>query len=124
MALERGRLILVNSVLTNLPVYWMSICRIPKTILNAINYRIFNFIWDGLLEHTKFHLISWDKMEKPKEIGGWAIRNIYLFSRSTNAKILWRTLFLESLWHRAILAKYFKTSSIEQWIRNPNKPKK
>jgi hypothetical protein len=31
-------------------------------------------------------LISWDKIAKPKKMGGWGIKNIYTFGKALAAK--------------------------------------
>jgi hypothetical protein len=42
-----GRLILEKSVLQRLPVYWLSLVKIPSSILHRIQHLTVNFIWRG-----------------------------------------------------------------------------
>jgi len=72
-----GRLILAKSVLQSLPVYWLSLVRIPSSILHKIQQLIANFIWRGHRKNTGFHLTKWKNIARPKENGGWGIQNIY-----------------------------------------------
>jgi hypothetical protein len=40
-----GRVILVKAVLESISVYWLSLEKIPKSVLNNIRRRMFNFLW-------------------------------------------------------------------------------
>ena len=42
-------------------------------------------------------LIKWSKLAKPKELGGWEINNMFVFSHYLVAKIIWRLLFNNGL---------------------------
>jgi hypothetical protein len=42
-----GRFILVNSVLQSLSVFWMSLEKIPSSILKLLRRLSFNFLWNG-----------------------------------------------------------------------------
>ena len=39
-----GRLMLARSVLTNMAMYWFSLCEVPKSIINKIRMMIMAFI--------------------------------------------------------------------------------
>jgi len=38
---------LVKFVLENIPVYWLSVEKIPKITVNNIRKRMFSFLWSG-----------------------------------------------------------------------------
>jgi hypothetical protein len=52
------RVTLVKVVLESIPVYWLSLAKIPKSILNNIRKRMFNFLWTGKKIKEGVHLIS------------------------------------------------------------------
>jgi hypothetical protein len=81
-----GRVILVKSVLESIPVYWLSLANIPKCTLNNIRRRMFNFLWTGNKLKEGVHLISWKKLAKPKKVGGWGIKNIFIFGKALSSK--------------------------------------
>ena len=54
-------------------------------------------------------------------MGGWGLKNIFLFAQALAAKGGWRLIKTYSLWTRVIKQKYFPLESIEHWIRNPRK---
>ena len=76
---------MVKLVLENVPVYWISLCKIPKSILHAIRCRVLNFLFSGSRDKSKFHLVWWDSVARPKEIGGWVIKNIEIFCKALAA---------------------------------------
>jgi hypothetical protein len=42
-----GRYTLIKVVLESIPVYWLSVEKIPKGTLNNIRRRVFSFLWTG-----------------------------------------------------------------------------
>lgn len=68
-----GRLTLVNSVLTAIPTYWMSIFKLQFGSLCIDKIRR-DFLWSGPdTHHSKIRLVSWTRLCKSKEQGGWEI---------------------------------------------------
>jgi len=116
-----GRLVLVKSVLEAIPVYWMSLAWIPKGILEIIRRICFKFLWSGKKEDQTTPWVNWKKIAVPKGLGGWGLKNIFLFHKALAAKGGWRLLKSTSLWTRVIKMKYFPEDSIEDWVRNPRK---
>jgi hypothetical protein len=76
-----GRYILVKSVLENIYVYWLSLEKIPKSILNMIRRQMFSFLWLGNKEIERFHLVNWNRIAKPKKIGGWDLKIFYVLEK-------------------------------------------
>jgi hypothetical protein len=76
-----GRLTLVKVVLESIPVYWLSVEKIPKSTLNNIRKRMFSFLWSGKKLKEGLHLINWQKIAMPKKDGGWGIKNIFLLGK-------------------------------------------
>ena len=56
-----------------------------------------------------------------KGLGGWGLKDIFLFSKALVAKGGWRLLKSSSLWTRVIKQKYLYGESLLDWIRNPRK---
>jgi hypothetical protein len=81
-----GRLVLINLVLEAILVYYHTLAHIPKWILEKIRKFCFNFLWQGSNDYQVNNLVKWQKMEAPKSLGGWGIKNINLFGRALEAK--------------------------------------
>jgi len=116
-----GRLVLVKSVLEAIPVYWMSLAWIPKGTLESIRRICFRFLWSGKKEDQTTPWVNWKRIAVPKGLGGWGLKNIFLFSKALAAKGGWRLLKTNSLWTRVIKQKYLPEENIEDWVRNPRK---
>lgn len=116
-----GRLTLVNSVLQAMPVFWAALTWIPKGILHKIKQLCSRFLWSGSKEDSVLPWVAWDKIARPKDWGGWGIKNLYDFSISLVAKSGWRLITSENLWTRVVKRKYIHPLPLEDWIRNSNK---
>ena len=117
-----GRLILLKSVLQSILVYWASIAYIPKGILTKIRKLCFSFLWITSKHIEGIPLVKWKTLARPKELGGWGIKNLELFCKALAANTM--CIFLqnpENLWARVILSKYCYESSLTDWIKNPDK---
>ena len=54
-----GRLTLIKSSLSNLPTYFLSLFRIPVSVVNRLEKLQRDFLWGGQNEEPKFHLVKW-----------------------------------------------------------------
>ena len=48
-----GRLVLIRSVLSSIPVYWMALIPIPYSILDNLRKLIFSFLWASSTKKRK-----------------------------------------------------------------------
>jgi hypothetical protein len=112
-----GRFILIKSVLESLPVYWMSLQKIPLKIINILRRLIFNFLWNSHLGKFRFHLCSWEMLSKPRRFGGWGLMNLSIFNTALLANSFWRAVSIDSIWHRIIMDKYLGSWPLASWIR-------
>ena len=51
---------LVKVVLTGLAVYWLTLARIPQSILKFLRHAIFNFLWGISSGKSKIHLVDFN----------------------------------------------------------------
>ena len=98
-----GRLTLIKSVLNSLPVYYMSMFKMPKAIAAKIVSIQRSFFWGGLSENRKgCNRVRWTDIQLPKQMGGLGVGNImhknlmllfkwwWRFSDSNNA--MWKKI--------------------------------
>ena len=71
-----GRLVLLNSVLSSLPMFMMSFFEIPKGILKRLDFYRSRFFWLGNNDKRKYRLAKWDIICRPKDQGGLGITNL------------------------------------------------
>eukprot|EP00253_Pinus_taeda_P022819 PITA_22819 len=101
-----GRLPLIKSVLLAMPVYWAALTWVPKGILDKIRRICSRFLWAGSKEDSVLPWVAWEKVARPKEWGGWGIKNLSDFSLSLAPKSGWRIIKMENLWTRVVKRKY------------------
>ena len=53
-----GRITLIKSALSNLPTYFLSLFPIPASVANQITRLQRSFLWSGLGDKPKFHLVN------------------------------------------------------------------
>jgi hypothetical protein len=66
----------------------------------------FKFLWAKDSEKKNFPSVSWKKIDVPKEMGGWGIKNIHCFAKSLAAKCVWRSLEGKGLWCKSLLCMF------------------
>jgi hypothetical protein len=68
-----GRLVLLKSVLTSLPVYALSFFKAPSGIISSIESLLNNFFWGGGEDRRKIAWVRWQEVCMSKEAGGWGL---------------------------------------------------
>ncbi|KAG2700542.1 hypothetical protein I3760_06G002500 [Carya illinoinensis] len=71
-----GRITIIKSTLSNLPTYFLSLFLIPVSVATHNEKLYRDFLWSGLGNEFKFHLVKWDKVCSPISSAGLGIRNL------------------------------------------------
>lgn len=104
---QAGRTILLQSVISALPAYYMSIFMLPKRVYRSIDIRMKNFFWGFDGESRHFHPKSWESICKLKTYGGLGLRKMEDVNRALVAKMGWELAQgKDCLWVSALQAKY------------------
>lgn len=102
-----GRLILLKSVLSSLPVYFLSFFKAPTGIISSLESLFKRFFWGGCEESRKISWVDWNSVCLPKEEGGLGVRRLCEFNLSLLGKWCWRMLGeKDRLWYRVLRARY------------------
>ncbi|RVX21544.1 putative ribonuclease H protein [Vitis vinifera] len=102
-----GRITLLHSCLSHIPSYFLSLFKIPTSVAAKIERLQRDFLWSGVGEGKRDHLVRWEAVCKPRIIGGLGIGKIPLRNRALLGKWLWRfPRESTSLWHQVILSIY------------------
>jgi mannosylglycoprotein endo-beta-mannosidase len=84
-----GRLTLCTSVLSALPLHYMSALDVPKTVIKAIDRRRRAFFWTGEDQcHGSKCLVAWDAVQAPKDKGGLGVKDLALQNRCLLMKFI------------------------------------
>jgi hypothetical protein len=67
----------------------LSLFPLPRSVAAHIEKLQLDFLWGGIEEELKYHLVSWSKVYTPISEGGLGIRNFVMFNRALLGKWLW-----------------------------------
>lgn len=102
-----GRVTLAQSSLSNIPGYTMQTCSIPMAVCEEAERICRDFIWGSSPTRRKCHLISWEKLCKPKNAGGLGFRSLCTLNMAHMMKLGWQVVANpEKLWVQAMRSKY------------------
>lgn len=107
MLFEAARLTLIKSVLSSLPVYYMSLYLMPITVAKQIDRMLRQFFWSDSVGKKKMHNVNWEGICCSKEAGGLGIKDTRLMNLALLHKWHWRFAIAKNdLWRNVIAEKY------------------
>jgi hypothetical protein len=83
-----GRFTLIKSTHSNLPTYFLSLFPIPASVAKHIEKLQRDFLWGGLNEEFKYHLVNWDNVCSPISEGSLGNRKLRVFNQALLGKWL------------------------------------
>jgi len=87
-----GRICVIKSVLTAVPLYYLSLFRAPESVCMNITSIQRRFLWGWGKEKKPISWVSWKVICKSKEEGGLGLTDIREFNYALLAKWRWRWL--------------------------------
>jgi hypothetical protein len=88
----RGRLTVIRSVLSSLPMYMMSFFLLPKGVCRKLDYYRLRFFWQGNDNKRKYRLVKWDILCQPKDQGGLEILELNTMNTALLSKWMYKLL--------------------------------
>jgi hypothetical protein len=105
---KAGKDVMIKSVLQAIPSYFMSVYLIPDSIISDIERMINVFWWGDGSNNKGIRWLAWDKLAKPKAIGGLGYRDFHAFNMYLIAKQAWKFVVEpDKLVSRVFKARYF-----------------
>ena len=102
-----GRVTFIKSTLANLLAYYLSLFPISVSVAKHIEKLQQQFLWGGIGEEFKFHLVNWMKVCTPIKEGELGIINLMVFNCTLLGKWLWCYRIEKDAWWRvAVDSKY------------------
>ncbi|KAF7843938.1 putative ribonuclease H protein At1g65750 family [Senna tora] len=102
-----GRITRSKAVLEAIPTYSMQTSLLPKKVCKEIEKLSRDFVWGSNAEKRKPHLVKWESVCSPKEMGGVGLRRIEGTNTTLMMKLGWGLIKnIDSLWVRALRIKY------------------
>jgi hypothetical protein len=102
-----GRIVLLNSVLNAIPIFYLSFLKVPAAVLKEIIRIQREFLWGGVRGGRKICWVSWKEVCKPRSQGGLGVRDVGKVNLNLLIKWRWRLLQNENaFWKDLLVAKY------------------
>jgi len=125
-----GRICLIKSVITAIPLYYLSLFRAPDIVCKRITSIQRRFLWGWGKVNKPISWVSWKDVCRNKEEGGLGLRDIRKFNYALLAKWKWHFISQEEgRWKETLISKYgLETESTQTpiklqswWWRDLNK---
>jgi hypothetical protein len=102
-----GRVVLLNSVLSAIPIFYLSLFKMPVGGWKKIVRLQRRFLWGGAAGSSKISWVSWVDVCRPKKEGGLGVKDLRIMNISLLAKWKWRLLSEgKSIWKNALQERY------------------
>ena len=113
---------LIKSTLASLPIYQLSLVRMPIFIAKQLEQLQRNFLWGGGTLNKKPHLVNWDVICSNKGQGGLGLRSLTSLNKALLGKWIWRFSSEEDcIWKSLIYSKFGK-DDLSWWVNTPRGP--
>ncbi|GJZ95579.1 RNA-directed DNA polymerase, eukaryota [Tanacetum coccineum] len=100
-----GRLTLLKSVLGATPIYWMSLFKVPNSVLASMEALRREFFNGAQSNEKKITWVNWPKVLSAKKHGGLGVSSFFALNRALLVKWAWRFISNDnSLWYCVISA--------------------
>uniref|UniRef100_A0A8I6X8W7 Reverse transcriptase zinc-binding domain-containing protein n=1 Tax=Hordeum vulgare subsp. vulgare TaxID=112509 RepID=A0A8I6X8W7_HORVV len=110
---KRGKEVLVKTVAQAIPTYAMSCFYLTKSFCEELSSLLGRYWWSQQDKEDTIHWISWEKLTKPKSMGGLGFRDMECFNRAMLSRQIWRLIqFRDSLCARVLKARYFPNTHV------------
>jgi hypothetical protein len=97
---------LIKSTLSSIPTYYLLLFAILVSVAKRLERLQHEFLWSGMGDEAKFHLVNWHRICTPIKKGGLGVRNVIQFNQALLRKWMWRFVQeREALW-RSVIDKY------------------
>ena len=100
------RLVLINSVLSSLPMFLLSFFEVPVGVRKRLDYFRRRFFWQSDQKKRKYFLTKWNIVCRPKDQGGLGIEVLETKNRCLLSKWIFKLLNEEGVWQELLSNKY------------------
>nr|XP_029145738.1 uncharacterized protein LOC114924657 [Arachis hypogaea] len=100
---KAGKLVLIKSVLNSLPVYYLSLYKMPKAVAEKLISLQRRFLWSKEDGRQGMVLVKWELVQAPKKFGGLGVGDAMIRNTALLFKWWWRFAKEECpLWKKVV----------------------
>lgn len=115
-----GRLVLINSVLTSMPMFLLSFFEISVGVRKRLDFYRSRFFWQSDEIKRKYKLSRWDIVCRPKEQGGLGIENLEVKNKCLLSKWLYKlSVETQGMWIQILRNKYLYAKTLAEVTMKP-----
>ena len=114
-----GRLILITSSLSNIPLYMISLFELPKGPRKKMNFFMKRMLWQEEEGVKKYHLVKWEDVCRPKEMGGLGILDLDIMNICLLCKWIWKLENGSGMWQDLARKKYLSRCTLRDSKKKP-----
>ena len=85
-----GKLVLIKAVINSLPLYYLSLFKMPRKVADMLNKVQRRFLWSGGHANRSSALVKWEVVQRPKAQGGLGIGDLMIKNAALLFKWWWR----------------------------------
>jgi hypothetical protein len=114
-----GRVIIIKSVLSALPIYFLSFFKAPIGIISKLESLFKQFLWGGSEDVRKINWVKWVNVRRPLEEGGLGIRNLRILNLALLGKWGWKIRNERNdVWYKTLVNRYgLSGEHINTWCK-------
>ena len=102
-----GRITLIRGTLSSLPIYHLSLFRMPQKVCARLERILRQFLWGGNAPERKIPLVRWAMMCLEKSKCGIGLKSFSKLNKALLSKWSWRFANdINALWRKAICCKF------------------
>lgn len=112
-----GRLILLKSGISSLPLYRFTLYHAPASFHNKLEIALRNFLWQGgRQDKGRFNLVNWRTVIQSPDRGGLGIRMPKFLNLAFGIKMAWRLISEPKAWWKQVLECKYLTNSRQRLL--------
>jgi hypothetical protein len=98
-------------------MYVLSFFRVPKGVLERLDYYRSRFFWQCDEHKKKYRLARWSILHKPVSVGGMGIIDLDIQNKCLLSKWVIKLLNDDGLWQQILMKKYLKGKTLSQVVK-------
>lgn len=109
-----GRHALLDSVITQISLYHMSMWLMNKTFIEKLDKHRRRFFWQGCNKKKRYYLVKWNRICRSKENGGLGIKDLRKQNISLMVKWWWKLETQNGVWQDIVRARYLRNRTVAE----------